>query len=49
MDVCKLMVTFKIKKTAYLVNLLRHDKHELLKLIMEGKIVGRRDRTSTIH
>ncbi|CAH2238699.1 jg13382 [Pararge aegeria aegeria] len=38
----QLLHTIKIRKVAYLGHVLRHERYELLQLIMMGKVAGRR-------
>ncbi|CAH2235402.1 jg5970 [Pararge aegeria aegeria] len=38
----ELLHTMKIRKVAYLGHVLRHERYELLQLIMMGKVAGRR-------
>ncbi|CAH2243467.1 jg9382 [Pararge aegeria aegeria] len=38
----ELLHTIKIRKVAYLGHVLRHERYELLQLIMMGKVAGRR-------
>lgn len=45
---CKLIQTIKKRKNTYLVHVLRHDRYQLLQLIMMGMFEGKR-RTGRRH